>query len=89
MVFDIVITYPDTSKTAIEVHGVTHFKPTYLSKNKSFEAVRERDNIKYTYCVEHNIPLYYFTYEKSLIDNYGYPRYIYTDETELLKVLKN
>lgn len=50
MVFDIVITYPDTSKTAIEVHGVTHFKPTYLSKNKSFEAVRERDNIKYTYC---------------------------------------
>lgn len=82
--FDIVLEYSDSTKVAIEIQGPTHFKNVYEDK---FEEVRKRDEIKYEYCISHNIDLYYFTYDQSLLDTYGYPHYVYTDENLLLEKL--
>lgn len=87
LVFDIVIDYGENwSKTIIEVQGPTHFKPVY--NDEKFEIIRERDEIKYNYCISNNINILYFTYDSSLVENYGYPHYVYTNENLLLDKLK-
>lgn len=83
--FDIVLEYSNSKKVAIEIQGPYHFKDVFKSK----EVVKKNDEIKYEYCVSHGIDLYYFTYDQSLLDTYGYPHYVYTDENLLLEKLKS
>lgn len=86
LIFDIVIEYSEYSKTVIEIQGVTHFKPVF--NDEKFDTIRERDEIKYNYCISNNINILYFTYEPKLVEKYGYPHYIYTDENLLLDKLR-
>lgn len=86
LIFDIVLEYPDSHKAVIEIQGPTHFRNIY---EESYETVKQRDEIKYEYCVSHGIDLYYFTYEPKLLEDYGYPHYVYTDENLLLEKLKS
>lgn len=88
LVFDIVIEYQDFTKTVIEIQGPTHFKTLYDDEGSKYETVRKRDEIKYEYCMTHDIDLYYFTYEPKLLEDYGYPHYVYTDENLLLGKLQ-
>lgn len=87
LIFDIVIEYPNSKKVVIEIQGPTHFKEVH--KLKPLEGVLKRDEIKYQYCLNNGIDLYYFTYDQSLLDTYGYPHYVYTDENLLLEKLKS
>ena len=85
LIFDIVIDYGrNLAKTVIEVQGITHFKNIH----GTLEDVLMRDEIKYNYCITHDINILYFTYDKSLVDTYDYPHYVYTDENLLLDKLK-
>lgn len=87
LIFDIVLEYSNSTKVVIEIQGPTHFKETY--KSKPLETVLKRDEIKYQYCLDNNIDLYYFTYDQNLLDKYGYPHYVYTSEDLLLERLKS
>ena len=84
--FDFALYPPSGSKliALIEVHGGFHFK----NGHESLEEVRKRDIIKYEYCKKNNIPLFYFTYEPSLVEKYGYPYFVYTDFEELVKAIR-
>lgn len=84
--FDFALYPPSGSKliALIEVHGGFHFK----NGHESLEEVRKRDIIKYEYCKKNNIPLFYFTYEPSLVEKYGYPYFVYTDFEELMKAIR-
>lgn len=88
LIFDIVIEYPDFHITAIEIQGPSHFTQIY-SQSSSLDIVQKRDKIKYEYCMTNNIDLYYFTYEPKLLEKFGYPYYVYTDENLLLEKLKS
>lgn len=78
--------YSPTGKliALIEVHGPSHFTEVY----GNYKGVRKRDIIKYEYCKKNNIPLFYFTYEPSLVEKYGYPYFVYTDFEELVKAIR-
>lgn len=68
----------------VEIHGATHFTEVHGSFNRT----RKTDIIKYEYCKKNNIPLFYFTYDPSLIEKYDYPYYVYTDFEELVQKIK-
>lgn len=84
LIFDIVLDFNNSKKVAIEIQGPTHFKNVH----DTLESVLIRDSIKYNYCINNDIEILYFTYEESLVSNYGYPHFVYTDETLLLNKLK-
>ena len=88
LTFDIIIEYPDFHITTIEIQGPSHFTQIF-SQSSSLDIVQERDRIKYEYCMSHGIDLYYFTYEPKLLEKFGYPHYVYTDENLLLEKLKS
>lgn len=87
LIFDIVIEFPDSSVTVIEIQGPTHFKEVFDAE--SFNTTRERDEIKYEYCVSHDINILYFTYEPKLLEDYGYPHPVFTSEDLLLEKIKS
>ena len=68
----------------VEIHGTTHFKEVH----GDFKKIRRRDIIKHDYCKKNNIPLFYFTYEPSLVEKYGYPYFVFTDFEELVKAIR-
>lgn len=78
--------YSPTGKliALIEVHGPSHFTEVY----GNYKEVRKRDIIKYEYCKKNNIPIFYFTYEPSLVEKYDYPYYVYTVFEELVQKIK-
>lgn len=88
--FDLALYSPSGNLIAlIEIHGKTHFTKVYNSIERNrFENIRKRDILKYEYCKKNNIPLFYFTYEPSLIEKYGYPYPIHTDFEELVKAIR-
>jgi hypothetical protein len=54
-------------KFLIEYQGEQHFnKFRFINGDKNFETRQLRDKIKYNYCKEHNIPLYYITYKDNI-----------------------
>lgn len=66
--FDFAVLNEDGSvKFLIEYQGEQHFKPIeHLGGVKQYLELVKRDKIKYNYCKEHNIPLYYITYKDSI-----------------------
>lgn len=68
----------------IEYQGIQHFKPIkYWGGDKKLKEVIERDERKRMLCIENNIDLLYFTYEK--LDMNG----IFNNENKLLEYIKN
>ena len=88
--FDLALYSPSGKLIAlIEIQGKTHFTKVYKNEKRTkFENIRKRDIIKYEYCKKNNIPLFYFTYEPSLVEKYGYPYFVYTDFEELVKAIR-
>ena len=87
LIFDIVLDYGENAfKIVIEIQGPSHFKD--IHSDGSFQSQLKRDEIKYNYCIDHNINILYFTYDENLIKIYGYPHYVYTEESLLLEKLK-
>lgn len=53
----------------IEYQGNIHFKTgTGWNNKEALKDIQRRDEIKYEYCQEHNIKLYYITYEEIIED---------------------
>ena len=53
----------------IEFQGNIHFKiGTGWNTEEALKDCQKRDKIKYNYCQEHNIKLYYITYEEIIED---------------------
>lgn len=67
---------------AIEIQGPYHFP--VMGKLEQYLFQRKSDIKKNRWCREQGITLLYFSYDKSLVEKYGYPWYIYTSEKELL-----
>lgn len=87
--FDIALYSPSRKLIAlIEIQGPTHFSEVFKRERNQFEKIRKRDIIKHDYCKTNNIPLFYFTYEPSLIEKYGYPYPIHTVFEELVKAIR-
>lgn len=70
---------------AIEIQGPNHFSKNCTGGYDSYLKTRKSDIKKNRWCKENGITLLYFSYDKSLVDKYGYPWYIYTSEGELLR----
>ena len=68
--FDFAVFNEDGSlKCLIEYQGIQHFKAIEVfGGNQMFQETQFRDKIKYNYCKEHNIPLYYITYKDNIED---------------------
>lgn len=66
--FDFAVLNNDGSvKFLIEYQGEQHFKPISIFGGEAALADTQlRDKIKYNYCKEHNIPLYYITYKDNI-----------------------
>ena len=73
----------------VEIQGPTHFRTIHDEDGSRLDSVLERDRIKYEYCVSHGIDIYYFTYDPKLLEDYSYPRYVYTSEDLLLEELRS
>lgn len=73
---------------AIEIQGPNHFSECCKGGFKSFQDSRKSDIKKNRWCKEKGITLLYFSYDKSLVEKYGYPWYIYTTEKELLEEIE-
>ena len=59
----------ETLDFLIEYQGNIHFKTgTGWNNEKALKDCQKRDKIKYDYCKEHNIKLYYITYEEIIED---------------------
>ena len=69
---------------AIEVQGPNHYSKHCRGSFNSFLKTRKSDIKKNRWCREQGITLLYFSYDKLLVEKYGYPWYIYTSEKELL-----
>ena len=52
----------------IEFQGIQHYDGLNhgWSNPEKFEEVQKHDNIKFSYCQEHSIPLYYITYLENI-----------------------
>ena len=85
--FDIKVDTNNGLFILIEIQGPSHFKPIY--DEDSYKAQIKRDEEKYKYCETNNIKLIYFTYDESLINEYGYSHYVYSDENMLIKDIKS
>lgn len=73
---------------AIECQGIQHFKDVgFLGKPTDFNAIIERDRLKYELCVENDVKLIYFTNVKDIPNNYFST--IYSDLNELLDMIKS
>lgn len=70
---------------AIEIQGPNHYSKNCMGGYNSYLKTRKSDIKKNRWCRENGITLLYFSYDKSLVDKYGYPWYIYTSEKELLE----
>ena len=55
-----------------------------MGKLEQYLFQRKSDIKKNRWCREQGITLLYFSYDKLLVEKYGYPWYIYTSEKELL-----
>lgn len=71
---------------AIEIQGPYHFP--VMGKLEQYLFQRKSDIKKNRWCKEKGITLLYFSYDKSLVEKYGYPWYIYTSEKELLEEIE-
>lgn len=69
---------------AIEVQGPNHYSKHCRGSFNSFLKTRKSDIKKNRWYREQGITLLYFSYDKLLVEKYGYPWYIYTSEKELL-----
>lgn len=69
---------------AIEVQGPGHLSDHCMGGFSAYLKTRKSDIKKNRWCREQGITLLYFSYDKSLVEKYGYPWYIYTSEKELL-----
>lgn len=67
---------------AIEIQGPYHFP--VMGKLEQYLFQRKSDIKKNRWCREQGITLLYFSYDKLLVEKYGYPWYIYTSGKELL-----
>lgn len=67
--FDFAILDNNKVKCLIEYQGRQHYEPVdYFGGLEGLKNTRLRDKIKYNYCKEHNIPLYYITYKDNIED---------------------
>jgi ribosomal protein S27AE len=73
---------------AIEYQGGQHFIPVKIfGGEKSYNDTIKRDKEKYNICKENNIKILYFTYDLNRVP-LKYIDKIYTDENELIKIIK-
>lgn len=72
---------------AIEYQGRQHFKDIYNDAKEFYKTCR-RDENKYHKCLENNIKLLYFTYDKRDIP-IKYHSIIFTDENNLINYIKD
>lgn len=72
----------------IEYQGRQHFlNIDCFGGEKGYEDIQERDKIKYDKCINNDIKLLYFTYDKRNVPS-NYLSEIFTDENELLNKIK-
>lgn len=67
--FDFAILNPNkTVNFLIEYQGSIHFETNNSgwNTNENLQDIQNRDKIKYNYCKEHNIKLYYITYKDNI-----------------------
>lgn len=73
---------------AIEYQGIQHFKAIdFFGGEEGLVYSKERDERKRNTCIENNIKLYYFTYNKEHVPK-DYPYKVFTNEQELLEDIK-
>lgn len=71
----------------IEYQGKQHFEPVHIfGAENGFERMQKLDEIKYNKCINNNIKLYYFSYEKNIPEHYIDK--VYINENELINDLK-
>lgn len=74
---------------AIEYQGIQHFKSDkFFGGEKGFLSNLSRDKKKRKLCIENNIKLFYFTYNKSHIPEKYFDK-VYHNEEELLSEIRN
>ena len=73
------------NKVLVEYQGHQHF-----DKNNMFYDPNSivRDKLKFDYAKKNNIPILYFTYEKSLYEKFGYFTDVITDSDILIEKIK-
>ena len=72
----------------IEYQGRQHFIPvSRFGGSSEYEKTVERDERKFKKCAENGVKLIYFTWEKEAPSEYIGE--LYTDENDLIKILKN
>ena len=78
----------DSNIFLFELQGPTHFFDIY--KNMlCFVKRRKHDIIKKRWSNKNNMKLFFFTYDKELLNKYSFPYYVYTSEEELFSDLSN
>lgn len=80
--------YISKYKIAIEHQGSQHFMPVkFLGGEEKHQRCKELDKEKYNECLNNNVKLYYFSYEKNIVPE-TYIDKVYTDEKELINTIK-
>ena len=87
LILDMLISLGD-KKVAIEIQGPYHFNTTYNKLDK-YISNRKHDIQKHRFFVSSKIPILYFSYSKSLLEEFGYPYYVSLSERDLLKDIKS